>query len=152
MWESSPRALATQWLGSPCLWQLLWLWVVQCHKQASGDLGPPCLQQLPWLLEAHAPVQVDPRASAALWASDDSKSPALLLHGYPQLATQYQEPATTHLSDPQVPGFAILLVQGGFPSHTAWRPSLPTVPDSKRALAPHQRARMPDSPLRGGKP
>jgi hypothetical protein len=61
-------------------------------KQASGlslpaNLGPLCLQQFPWLLEAHAPVQVDPRASDTLWAPDDSSLLALLPHGYPQLAT-----------------------------------------------------------------
>jgi hypothetical protein len=70
-------------------------------------------------------MQVDPRASAALWAPDDSSPLALLPHGYPQLATQCQEPTTTHISDPHASGFAILLVteHGG--------PALPTVPDSK---------------------
>jgi hypothetical protein len=68
-------------------------------------------------------MQVDPRASATLWAPDNSIPLALLTHGYPQHATQCQEPASTHLSEPQTPGFATLLVPGGFPPHRAWRPS-----------------------------
>jgi hypothetical protein len=44
-------------------------------------------------LAAHTPIQVDPRASAALWAPDNS---GLLLHRHPQLAIQCEEPAGTH--------------------------------------------------------
>jgi hypothetical protein len=84
-------------------------------------LVPLCLQQLPWLLEAHSPKQVDPRVSTALCAPDNSSPMAWLPHGYPQFATQCQEPAVTHTSEPKAPCFAILLVPGGFPLYRAWR-------------------------------
>jgi hypothetical protein len=97
-------------------------------KQAPGlllpaGLGLLCLQYLLWLLEAHTLTQVDPRASTALWAPDGLSPPALLPHGHPQLATQCQDPTTTHASEPEAPHFAILLASGGFPHHRAWRPN-----------------------------
>jgi hypothetical protein len=42
--------------------------------------------------------------------------------------TQCQKAATTHLSEPQAPGFASLLVPGDFPPHGAQRPSTPHCP------------------------
>jgi hypothetical protein len=74
-------------------------------KQAQGlllpaGLGASSLQQLPWLLETHTPTQVDPMASAALWTPDDSSLLALLPPRNPQFATQCQEPAATHTSEP----------------------------------------------------
>jgi hypothetical protein len=85
-------------------------------------------KQLPWLLEAHTQMQIDHRASAAWWAPDDSSPLALLPHRYPQLATQCQEPATTHPCEPQAAGLANLLAPGGIPSHQAQRPSTPHCP------------------------
>jgi hypothetical protein len=114
-------------------------------------LVPLCLQQLPWVLEAHSPTQVDPRVSTALWAPDNSSLLALLTNGYPQLATQCQEPTTTHLSEPQALGFATLLVPGGFPPHRAWRPSLPTVPDNQTALTPPSQSKNARFPTEGRK-
>jgi hypothetical protein len=96
-------------------------------------------------------MQVDPRASAPLWAPHDSSPLALLPHRCPQLVTQYQEPATTHLCEPQAPGFAILLAPGVFPPYRAWRPSLPTVPDSKRALAVPSKSEIARFPIKGRK-
>jgi hypothetical protein len=77
-------------------------------------------------------MQVGPRASAALWAPEDSS----LLILMPQLVTQCQEPATTHTSESQAVGLAILLAPGGFLTTEHGGPALSTVPDSKRALAP----------------
>jgi hypothetical protein len=107
---------------------VLWRLVFQASKQVSGlllsrSLGSLCLQQLPWLLESHAPTQVDPRVSAALWAPYDSSLPNLLLHGHPQLATQCQGPAATHVNETQALHFGILLVPGGFPPYRKQRPS-----------------------------
>jgi hypothetical protein len=73
-------------------------------------------------LEAHAPPQIDFRASTALRAPDNSILPALL-HSCPQLATQCQEFTATHTSEPQAPRFAILLVPGAFQPHRAQRPN-----------------------------
>jgi hypothetical protein len=61
-----------------------------------------CLQHLPWILEDHTPTQADPRASAAWWAPHCSYPLASLPHGYPQSATQCQEPATTHQVNPRL--------------------------------------------------
>jgi hypothetical protein len=63
--------------------------LVPLHKQAPKlllpeGLVPLCLQQLLWLLEAHTTVQVDPRASAALWAR--FKPTSFMLQGHPRLA------------------------------------------------------------------
>jgi hypothetical protein len=81
-------------------------------------------------------MQVGRRASIAWWAADDLSLLALLPHGYAQLTTHCQESAATHPSETQAPGLVNLLVPGGFPRQKAQRPSLPTVPDSKRALVP----------------
>jgi hypothetical protein len=101
-----PRALLS-WACSSAigLWSLMPLWEIRPenshHLQAwfsqtscsttepaapTGNQAPKlpqpmgfvllCLQQLPWFLE----VQVDPRASAALWAPDDSSLVAFLVH------------------------------------------------------------------------
>jgi hypothetical protein len=77
--------------------------------------------------------------------------PARLSHRYPQLATQCHEPATIHASEHQAPGLANLLAPGGFPPHKAWRPSLPTVPDSKRILAPLSKNKNARFPTEGRK-
>jgi hypothetical protein len=100
-----------------------------------ADLGTPNLQQLLWLMETNTPMQVDPRASAALWASDDLSPPALLPHRNPVLATHSQEPATTHPSECQAPGFAIFWHQEASLTTEHGGEALPTVSDSKRALA-----------------
>jgi hypothetical protein len=97
------------------------------------------------------PMQADPRASVALWAPDDSSPPDLLSHRYPQLATQFQEPVTIHLSETQAPGFAIPLMPGGFLPHRAQRPNIPPLTLSVREpLLPCQRVRMTDSSQRYG--
>jgi hypothetical protein len=93
-----------------------------------------------------------PQAAAAWWTPDDSSPPALLPHGYSQLATQCQKPATIHPSESQAPGLVNLLVPGGFPSHRALRPSTPPLSlTAREPLLPPRRARIPDSPPKGGK-
>jgi hypothetical protein len=92
--KQAPGLLLPSGFVLPWLQQLLWLleagtW--QAVPWTPTGLDPPCLQPLPWLLEVHTPTQVDPRASAALWATDDSSLP-----GHPQLATHFQEPTATH--------------------------------------------------------
>jgi hypothetical protein len=91
-------------------------------------------------------MQVDTRASAAWWAPDNSSLLALLHHRYPQLATQCQDPGTTHPSEPQASGLANQLAPGGFPPTEHGGPAPSTVPDSKRALTPpskNKNARFP---------
>jgi hypothetical protein len=107
-------------------------------------------QQLLWLLEAHTPMQIDTRASTACWAPDDSSPTALLPSGYPQPATQCQEPATTHLSGPQAPGLANLLARSFLP-HVHRVPALSTVPDNKRALASTSKSEKDSFPTEGRK-
>jgi hypothetical protein len=110
-----------------------------------ADLGPLCLQQLPWLLEAHTPMQVGPRASTALWAPDNSSPPALQPHRNPQLATQCQEPATTHSSEPQAPGSAIFSLQEtSLPKSMEAQLSPPSLTAKEPVRLPRQRARTPD--------
>jgi hypothetical protein len=109
-------------------------WIAQC-QQASLRASATCRLSSPApAAAAVAPGSPRPSASSprsratnALWATDGSSSPAFLLHGYPQLATQSQKPATTCPSGHQAPGSAILWHQEAFP---------PTVPDIKRALTP----------------
>jgi hypothetical protein len=109
-------------------------------KQASElplpeGLVPLCLQQLSWLLEVHTQKQIDPKASAALVY-------------YPQLATQCQEPATTDLSEPQAACF--WLQEASLPTEHGG-PALPTVPDSKRVLAPPSKSENDRFPTKGRK-
>jgi hypothetical protein len=124
------------------LQQLLWLRVAQ-HQPASlrahavCKLGYPTSAAPAVALEAHIPMQVDPRASTALWAPDNSSLPVLLPLRYPQLATQCQ----------------------GDCHHTPkWTPDSRlcgarrlTSPQSMEAQLTRQRVKMPDSPLREGK-
>jgi hypothetical protein len=126
--KQAPELLLSEGFVPLCLQQLPWLQVAQCQQvslraHTACKLGSLCLQQLPWLLETHALMQVEPKASAALWAPDNSRLQALLPHGYLQLVTQGQEPATAPLSEPQAPGFAVLMAPRGLSPHSAWRPS-----------------------------
>jgi hypothetical protein len=96
-------------------------------------------------------MQVDPRTSAALWAPDDSSPMALLPHGHPTLATQCQEPITTHLREPQAPGFLFCWCpEASLPTEHGI-PALPTVPDSKRALTPPSKSEGARFPTEGRK-
>jgi hypothetical protein len=97
------------------------------------------------------PPQVDPRTSTALWAPDNSSPPALLPHRNLQHAIQCQEPATTHPGEPQAPGFAIFWLQGAFIHTEHGGPALPTIPDSKRALAPPPKRKNTRFPSEGRK-
>jgi hypothetical protein len=116
-----------------------------------ANLGPLCLQLLLLLLEAHDPMQVDPRDSTALWTTDDSSLQALLPYRYPQLATQCQELATTHLSELQAQALLFCWCQEASHLTEHGGPALPIVSDNWKLLLPHQSERMPDSPLRTGK-
>jgi hypothetical protein len=66
---------------------------------------------------------------------------------FPQLATQCQEPATTHLNETQATGFALLLAPGGFPPQKAWRPLSLRV----RALATLSKSKNTRFPTEGRK-
>jgi hypothetical protein len=93
-----------------------------------------------------------PQGFHCLWALEDSSLLVLLSHGYPQLATQCQKPATTHPSEHQAWHLAILLVPGGFPPQQSMETQ--HSPLSLTAREPWllcQRARMPESMLREGK-
>jgi hypothetical protein len=123
---------------------------------ASKPQGSHCLQT--WVPRAcsnchgswnHAPMQIDPRASAALWAPDNSSPLDLLTYGYPQLATQCQEPTTTHLSEPQALLFC-WCQEASLPTEHG-NPALPTVPDSKRALLPPSKSKNVRFPTKGKK-
>jgi hypothetical protein len=100
---------------------------------------------------SHGPKQVDPRASIALWALDDPSLLDLLPYKYPQLATQCQEPATTHPSESQAARLPILIVPVGFSPHRAQRPRTSHWPWEQEALTLPSKERMPDSPPREGK-
>jgi hypothetical protein len=96
------------------------------------------------LLAAHAPTQVDPRASAALRAPDDSSLPALLPHRHPQLATVPVAHSHTHK---WAPGSTLLVIRG-LPPHTEHRgPVLTTKPSSERAPTALSRSGNPALPL-----
>jgi hypothetical protein len=156
--KSGPKSPATCRFGSP-----KWAAMPQncspwspCRKSgpqtpAALRLCSPRLQQLPWLLEVCSPMQVDPRASAAWWALYESSLLALLSHGYTQLAMQCWEPATIHPSEPQALDLANMLVPGGFPPHIAEAQHSSLSLTARESLFPHERARMPDSPLKRGK-
>jgi hypothetical protein len=150
------KAPTTQRLGPLCLKHLLWLLVAWCQQAGLRALAT-CRLKFPMpTAAAMAPGSPCPNASRphglpCLWAPGDSSWLALLPHRHPQLATQSQEPAITHLRKPQAAGFAILMVPGGFLLHTAQRTSLPTVLDSKRTLTLLSKNGKPDSPLRIGK-
>jgi hypothetical protein len=122
-------------------------------RSLPADLDPLHLQQLPkWLLEAHAPTQVDSRASTALWTPDNSSPPALLTHGNPQFATQCQEPATTHPSEVNLRlQILLFLAPGGFLPTEHGGPASPLSRTAREPSLPSQRARMPGSPLREAK-
>jgi hypothetical protein len=82
------------------------------------------------------PMQVDSRASTALWAPDNSSLLALLPSCYPQLAIQWQDPTTTHLREPHAPIIHSAGTRRLSSPQTTETSALPTVPDIKRALAP----------------
>jgi hypothetical protein len=155
--NQAPGFLLPQGLVPPCLQHYCTTLLEPMPRMQAPDLllpeglVPPYLQQLPWLLEAHAPTQIEPRSSTALWAPDDSSSPVLLPHWNPQLATQCQEPATTHPSEPQAPGFAIFWHQEASLLTEHRGPALPTVPDSKRTLAPPPKSKNARFPTEGRK-
>jgi hypothetical protein len=97
-------------------------------------------------------MQVNPRTSAALWVPDNSSLLALLPHRYPQLATQCQELATTHLSEPQVQALLFCWHQEAPGSPQSMEtPALPTVPDSKRAPTPPSKIEKAIFPTEGRK-
>jgi hypothetical protein len=81
----------------------------------------------------------------------DSSALALLHSKCPQLATHCQEPATTHRSAPQAPGFAICRHQeASLPTdHGDPHPSQSLI--ATEPLLPQQRLKMPDILLRRGK-
>jgi hypothetical protein len=77
--RSGPKTPATCWLGSPkwATGHRIALPMAHAGNQVlEGPLpaGSVCLswQQLQWLLEAHAPMQLDPRATTGWWSPGNS--------------------------------------------------------------------------------
>jgi hypothetical protein len=81
-------------------------------------------------------MQVDPRATAAWWAQDNSSLLALLP------LTWYTVPETCHHT-PKWSQEASLPIKHGGPTPQSLR--------AREPLLPHQRARLPETSLRGGK-
>jgi hypothetical protein len=118
-------------------------------KQASGlalpaDLVPLCLQQLLWLQKAHTPMQV-------------AHTPGTLLPCGHQTIQSHQLCCPTGtinllLSARSVlPHTPVSIRLQALLFYSARRPSLPLFLTSREPSLPHQRARMPDTPRRGGK-
>jgi hypothetical protein len=98
------RPQLTKGLFPPWQKQVPWLQVAQ-RQQASlktlnacrpGSPTSTAAVVSPWNL---LPNGNRPGAPSALWEPDNSSPLALMPHGYPQLATQCQESAATHLSE-----------------------------------------------------
>jgi hypothetical protein len=147
-WQIGRRAPTTWRLGSPCQQHYhTALLESMPGKQAPEFLLPEdlvalCLQQLLWLLE------VDPRASAALWISDNLGPLALLPHGYLQLVTQCQEPTTIHLRNQGL----LFCWQRGFPPNRAWGASTSHCPwQQESPCFPIKEQEHQIHPLKGGK-
>jgi hypothetical protein len=154
--QSGPRTPATTRLGSPksaadsvdSSWQ----------NQQAGP-RPPAACRFGFPMPAPAavspwspcPKTCRPQGLHCLVGARWLKPATLLPPRSPQLATQCQEFATTHLSEPKTPGFAILLVPRGFPPHRAWRPSIPTASDIKRDFAPPSKSENARFPTDGRK-
>jgi hypothetical protein len=121
--------------------QLPWLRVVQ-HQQTSLRVHATCRllgfpMPAPAVMAPGSPNSNTsrPQGHHYLVGIRQFNLPAPLPHGNPQLATQCQEPATTHPSDPHALGFTIFWHQkASFPTEHRG-PALPTVSESKRALA-----------------
>jgi hypothetical protein len=90
---------------------------------------------------AVTPEQVDPRASAALQTLKDSNPLTLTSHGHSQLATQWQDPLTTHASESQAPCLAILRCQEAFLSVEHEGPVLTTKPSHGSVPAASSKSR-----------
>jgi hypothetical protein len=138
------------------LQQLPWLQETQhqggsLRAHTTCRLGSPTPAILLWLLKVHTSTQVDPRASAALWAPDNSSLLALLAHRNPQLATQCQEPATTHQVKLRLQALQFIGTRRlPFPQSTEVQHS-PPIPDSKRALTPLPKSKNARFPTKGRK-
>jgi hypothetical protein len=137
---------------------LLGSWMPTPSKQAlellllSGFVLP-CLQQLLWLLEAHAHAQVDPRASAALWAQKiQAHWFCCSIMGTLNLLLYEQKPASTLANESQAPCFAIMLVPGGFPPPEHGGTVLSTMPFCRRAPTSLSKCGNPGPPLSGNLP
>jgi hypothetical protein len=149
-WKAGPRIPPFKALVPSCLQQLLWLWAVQCQQASlraciAYKLGSLTLAAAALALGSPSPMQVDPRALSALWTPDDSSSLPLLPYRYPQLVTQCQEPATTHLSEPQAPDFASGTRRPAFPQNMETQHS-PLFLTPRDPSLPHQSvsARFPN--------
>jgi hypothetical protein len=152
--KQAPGQLLPEGLNPPCSTIVLSKWSPCLGKQApehplSEGFVFLWLQQLLWLFEAstwqagprtpsaHAPTQVDPRASVALWAPDNSSPPALLPPQAPSTCYSVLRAHCHNTSEPQAPCFAILLVPGNVPPVSA---PLTTKPPVGELLVPCQRA------------